>query len=128
MRSLLAKMNIEAMEIAENGARTEFCGVSLYRAQPPRNPKLAPRHYREGAVGKFIPRSPEEQQAIMRDYCRKFGGGEVICYCHYCLEGLLAGGAQGRLIWRSCCLDRTPDEIETGALTAHPDESGKGAA
>lgn len=93
VRSLLAKARVETREIAGRGEKTDFCGVSLYRPQPPRNPKLAPKHYAEGVVGKFIPRSPEEQREIMREYCRQFGGGAVVCYCHYCLEGLQIGGA-----------------------------------
>lgn len=93
VRSLLTKMNIEVMEFAETKGQTEFCGASLYRAQPPRNPKLAPKHYIDGAVGKFIPHSSEEQKKIMLEYCRKFNGHKVVCYCHYCLEGLLMGGA-----------------------------------
>ncbi len=93
VRSLLVKMKIEVVEMAENRERTEFCGASLYRAQPPRNPKLAPRHYVEGAVGKFIPHTPEKQEEIMRTYCSQFHNGKVICYCHYCYEGLRMGGA-----------------------------------
>lgn len=58
-----------------------------------RNPRLAPKHYVEGAVGKFIPHSPEEQEEIMRKYCRQFGSDKVVCYCHYCYEGLQIGGA-----------------------------------
>lgn len=93
VRSILSKMNIEALEIPENRDQTEFCGASLYRAQPPRNPKLAPKHYVEGAEGKFIPHSPEEQEEIMREYCRQFSNNKVVCYCHYCYEGLQMGGA-----------------------------------
>ena len=93
VRHLLGKMGIEVMEIAESRGQTSFCGASLYRAQPPRNPKLAPKHYVEGAAGKFIPHSPEEQMVIMREYCRQFGHDKTVCYCHYCYEGLQIGGA-----------------------------------
>ena len=86
------KMRVEIMELAEAREKTEFCGASLYRAQPPRNPKLAPKHYVEGAEGKFIPHSPEEQEEIMREYCRRFGSSKAVCYCHYCYEGLQMGG------------------------------------
>ena len=93
VRSLMKKMNIDIMELSGSREKTDFCGVSLYRAQPPRNPKLAPKHYVAGAAGKFIPHSPEEQEEIMRKYCRQFGSEKVVCYCHYCYEGLQAGGA-----------------------------------
>lgn len=95
VRSLLRKMGIRFRETEENHDKTEFCGVSLYRPQPPRNPKLAPRHYAEGAAGKFIPHTEAEQEQLMRDYCRRFATETVVCYCHYCLEGLNLGGVSG---------------------------------
>ena len=95
VRSLLQKMGITFLETEENREKTDFCGISLYRPQPPRNPKLAPRHYAEGIEGKFLPHTPEEQQQLMRDYCRRFTTETVVCYCHYCLEGLQAGGVKG---------------------------------
>ena len=93
VRSLLRKMKIRFTEAPEHHCATEFCGVSLYRAQPPRNPKLAPKHYVEGAKGKFIPHTAEEQQLLMREYCSRLENPHVVCYCHYCLEGLKLGGA-----------------------------------
>ncbi|MBE5807811.1 MAG: hypothetical protein E7317_05675 [Clostridiales bacterium] len=98
VRSLLDKMNIRWTEAQAHHAATGFCGCSLYRAQPPRNPKLAPKHYVEGAAGKFEPHTAEEQAHIMREYCEGFSTHTVICYCHYCLEGLRVGGVDGRHI------------------------------
>lgn len=98
VRSLLRKMNIEYVEAEEHHAQTDFCGTSLYRAQIARNPKLAPKHYAEGAVGKFIPHSDEEQARIMKAHCAKYTTEMVVCYCHYCLEGLAVGGVDGRHI------------------------------
>lgn len=95
VRSLLAKMNISYVEAGKNHQDTDFCGVSLYRPQPPRNPKLAPKHYVEDAKGLFIPHSAEEQEAIMKEYCRNYKTDSVVCYCHYCLEGLKTGGVDG---------------------------------
>ena len=92
VRTLLDRMRIVYRETTPNRMDTDFCGASLYRPQPPRNPALAPRHYLHGAAGKFLPHTPEEQQALMRDYCRRFTTDTVVCYCHYCLEGLLLGG------------------------------------
>ena len=96
VRSLLGKMGIEYVEAAENHGDTAFCGVSLYRPQPPRNLRLAPKHYVKGAEGLFQPHSPQEQEALMRAYCAGFETETVVCYCHYCLEGLLLGGVDGR--------------------------------
>ena len=96
VRSLLRKMHIAFTEAPAHHAQTEFCGSSLYRPQPPRNPKLAPKHYVEGAAGKFIPHTKEEQEQLMRDYCLKLSDQPVVCYCHYCLEGLKLGGADAK--------------------------------
>ena len=98
VRSLLGKMKITYLETEENREKTEFCGASLYRPQPPRNPILAPRHYRDGAVGKFIPLSSEEQERKMKEHAARFSTKKVVCYCHYCLEGLEIGGVDGRHI------------------------------
>ena len=98
VRSLLGKMKIEYVEAEKHHGQTDFCGTSLYRAQVARNPKLAPKHYAEGAVGKFIPHSEEEQARIMKEYCAKYTTETVVCYCHNCLEGLDVGGVDGRHI------------------------------
>ena len=98
VRSLLHKMGIAYVEAGEHHEKTDFCGKSLFREQPPRNPKLAPKHYVDGAKGKFIPHTPEEQDKIMRSYCNQFETDTVVCYCHYCLEGLLAGGTDAKHI------------------------------
>lgn len=34
----------------------------------------------------------------MKEYCSHYQTETVICYCHYCLEGLPQGGADGRHI------------------------------
>ena len=98
VRSLLEKMHIEYLELSENRERTEFCGSTLYREQPKKNATFAPKHYLEQAQGKFLPHTEEEQIAIMKDYCAQFTTKTVVCYCHYCLEGLLQGGVDGRHI------------------------------
>ena len=98
VRSLLRKMNIEIVELPENRDKTMFCGKSLYRPQPPRNPKLAPKHYVEGAKGLFVPHTEDEQNRLMEEYCAGIKTDTVVCYCHYCLEGLLAGGKDARHI------------------------------
>ena len=99
VRALLGKMNIEFSEQEESFEKTDFCGVSLLRPQPARNPKVAPLHYGpEATAGKFAPHTAEEQKRIMEEYCARFGGEKVVCYCHYCLEGLKLGGADAKHI------------------------------
>lgn len=95
VRNLLTKMNIQFLELEENREKTDFCGSTLYRKQLPRNAEYAPKHYVENAEGKFLPHSEEEQLAIMQEYCKQFSTQKVVCYCHYCLEGLLQGGVDG---------------------------------
>lgn len=91
-------MNINYVEADKNHEETDFCGSTLYREQPAKNSKLAPKHYVEQAEGKFIPHTPEEQIAIMQDYCSQYQTDTVVCYCHYCLEGLRQGNVNGKHI------------------------------
>ena len=93
VRSILKKMHISFIEAERNHADTDFCGASLYRPQVERNPRLAPKHYREGCEHLFQPHTPEEQARIMREHCARYTTPAVICYCHSCLEGLKMGGA-----------------------------------
>lgn len=95
VRSLLSKMNIEYTEIPQNRENADFCGKSLYRPQVERNARLAPIHYEERAKGLFLHHTEEEQIQIMKDYCSRYKTDAVVCYCHYCLEGLHAGGVNG---------------------------------
>lgn len=96
VRSLLTKMHIRFVETEANRADSDFCGATLYRPPMERNARFAPKHYVEGAEGKFIPHTEEEQARLMRERCARYTTDTVICYCHYCLEGLLLGGADGR--------------------------------
>lgn len=96
VRSLLKKMNIDFIEADRHHSETDFCGTSLYRPQVSRNPKLAPKHYAENIDGLFLPHTEEEQKRIMEEYCSHYKTDTVICYCHYCLEGLKTAGIDGR--------------------------------
>ena len=96
VRSLLGKMNIEFDEIGKNRENADFCGTSLYRPQVDRNPKLAPKHYRYGAEGLFLPHTEDEQKELMLRHCAQYKTKTVVCYCHYCLDGLLTAGVDGR--------------------------------
>ncbi len=96
VRELLRRMRFEIRELPDNRENTDFCGVSLYRPSPKRNLEMAPKRFVTNAAGKFIPHSKEEQTDLMRKYCRRLNGEKVAAYCHYCLEGLLLGGADAR--------------------------------
>lgn len=93
VRQLMSRMNIQILEMDENHEKTQFCGNSLYRPAPPRNPKLAPKRFGTDAKGKFENHTLEEQKAIMEDYVNRYKDHKIISYCHYCHEGLILGGA-----------------------------------
>lgn len=85
VRNLLSKMNIHFHEIKQNRNKADFCGVSLYKPQVRRNPKLAPKHYADTPY--FKEHTIEEQKEIMKTYYKRYPTKTVVCYCHYCLEG-----------------------------------------
>ena len=45
VRSLLEKMHISYVEAEKNREAADFCGSTLYRPQPAKNAKLAPKLY-----------------------------------------------------------------------------------
>ena len=96
VRELLRRMNVRPVDLAKNREATEFCGISLLRPAPPRNLKLAPKRYVENAKGRFLPHSPEEQEAAMRAYAATLPQMPVAVYCHYCEEGLELAGVDVR--------------------------------
>ena len=95
VRELLHRLNIDVVEQEDNYEKTDFCGNSLFRPAPVRNLKLAPHRFVENAQGKFGDYTLEEQREIMQEYCKRFQANKVLVYCHYCLEGLKLGGADG---------------------------------
>lgn len=104
VRRILEKMHISWRELDACREKADFCGITLLQPQPPRNPRLAPKHYATDIEGKFLPHTPEEQKQKMRKYGRQFTTDTVICYCHYCYDGLkmAIGGARylGDMLFR----------------------------
>ena len=72
MRELLRRINVRPVDLAQNREATEFCVISHLRPAPPRNLKLAPKRYVENAKGRFLPHSPEEQEAGMRGHASPY--------------------------------------------------------
>lgn len=95
VRGVLARMNIQVVEIADSFERTDFCGVSLLKPAPARYGQYAPIRFVEKATDKFHPHTEEEQKQSMEAHCKQFGTNKVVCYCTACLEGLKMGGANG---------------------------------
>ena len=95
VRELMRRMHIEPVELAENHGQTRFCGYSLVQPQPVRNPRLAPRRFRDHAAGLFEEHTAEEKKRLMEEYCAAIPTERVAAYCHYCIRGLKLGGKQG---------------------------------
>lgn len=95
VRSVLRRMNIQAVELEKAYDRADFCGVSLLKPQPARYERLAPKRFIEHAGDKFTPCTQEEQIKQMREHCSQVLTDAVVCYCTGCLEGLQIGGAHG---------------------------------
>ena len=87
VRELMRRMNIETVELEQNGAATTYCGVSTLRPAPRRNLVMAPVRFVQNARGFFQPHTEEEQRAYMEAYCRQIATPAVVAYCHYCTQG-----------------------------------------
>lgn len=104
IRSLMRKMNIDVVELAENHEKTRFCGMNLVAPCNPSNAKLAPKRYVEEGGHMFQPIPPEEQAAYFQSYCAQFTTDRVVCYCKSCRGGLLKGGKRPCTFWNCCSL------------------------
>ncbi len=98
VRRILEKMNIRWREIDDCREKADFCGLTLFQPQPPRNPALAPNHYAVDIEGKFLPHTREEQKQKMEEHCRQFTTDTVICYCQYCYKGLKIAAKDARYL------------------------------
>ncbi len=94
-RRILQKMNITVEELAENFAKTKFCGTTLYEPLPKQNGELAPERFIKNAEGLFQPHTKEEQNQLMKEHCKQIKSEEVVCYCVACVKGINLGGKKG---------------------------------
>lgn len=95
IRSLLRKMNITVVELAENHEATKFCGVNLLSPCSESNAKLAHKRYVERFPHMFTPMEPDEQTAHFQKHCEQITTEKVVCYCKFCTDGINAGGKKG---------------------------------
>ena len=93
VRSVLKRMHIDVVDIADCFDKTNFCGVSLLTPVPQRSLEFAPVRFGENAKNKFLPHTEEEQKKMMEKHCKQFVTDKVICYCIACLGGLKLGNA-----------------------------------
>ena len=96
VRSLMRKMNIEVVELAENRENTKFCGPNLCAPCTESNAELAHKRYVEDFPHMFTPMGEGEQVAHFQEHCGHIQTDEVVCYCKFCADGINMGGKQGR--------------------------------
>lgn len=98
VRSLMKKMNIDVVELPENGENTRFCGDLLGTCKPD-NARLVPGRYVEKGSGMFLALSDEKKKIWIDDYCRRIPTEEVVCYCLSCEKALKSGGKEAKHIF-----------------------------
>ena len=94
VRSLLAKMGIEVVELPDAREKSTFCGQSFLKAVPKQDAGFAPKRYVEDGAkrGIFAPHDPEAMQKVLDEHAAAIEPDEVACYCFACDMGLEAGG------------------------------------
>ena len=95
IRSLLRKMNIKIVELPGTEEEINFDGSFLFGAMRPDNFTLAPRRFAE-IKKDMTPKTPEETDAWLKEYCRRFTTERVACYCNSCIAGLQQGLPEGK--------------------------------
>ena len=86
VRSLLRKMNINYLEIENNGEKADYCGPTLYRTPSPRYEYLAPKTLYNNKM--YVLKDEDTQKELMLKHGAQYKTDEVICYCTGCLEGI----------------------------------------
>ena len=95
VRSLLRKMNIKVVELAENRENSKFCGPNLCAPCTESNAELARKRYVEEFPHMFTPMGPDEQAAHFREHCEQIETDKAVCYCKFCADGINMGGKTG---------------------------------
>ena len=95
VRSVLRKMNVETVELPGTEEEINFDGSFLLGPMRPDNFTLAPMRFAE--IKKDMQaKAPEEIDAYLKTYCRRFTTERVACYCNSCLTGLEKGLPEGK--------------------------------
>ena len=90
VRSVLQKMGVQVVELAENREKSVFCGNLHFQPQKPENLALLAR-YPDTPLYKL---PQEEQAALMAEQVGKYTCPLVVTYCNRCTAGVLAGGGK----------------------------------
>lgn len=90
VRSLLRKMGVSIVEIAQNRERAAFCGNLHVEPQDTENLRRL-QAYPNVPVCEL----PEElERALMQEQAAQYTCQKVVCYCNRCEQGIGLGGAQ----------------------------------
>lgn len=90
VRSVLQKMGVQVVELAENRAGSVFCGNLHFQPQKPENIALLAQ-YPDTPLYKL---PPEAQAALMAEQVEKYTCPLAVTYCNRCTAGVLAGGGK----------------------------------
>ena len=96
IRTMLERMNMVPVELAENRENTRFCGTWRYEPVSPANRRDEPQRCAwVDERGWITPAAPQEKQRIMQEWVKQYETDRVAVYCNSCLKGVLLGGADG---------------------------------
>ena len=94
VRTLLAQMGVETLELPDHHRRTAFCGCTFSTPPPPHYARYAPWRLEEELRPLCVPCPPQERKARMEAHCRQIPTNEVVCSCVSCANGIELGGKQ----------------------------------
>ncbi len=78
VRSVLKKMNFEVVELPQEEETVNFDGDFCFRPVAARNIAIAPKTF--AAIERDLtPKSPDEADSYLRQYCKRFTTKRVIC-------------------------------------------------
>lgn len=94
IRSIMAKMNINIVELPDAREKSVFCGSSALMPAPTQDAGFAPKRYVQDAAarGMFVDHPEEERERLLKVHAERIPVDEVACYCTACDAGLAAGG------------------------------------
>lgn len=90
IRTILGRMNIDAVELPNRFEKADFCGATRFQVPSARYETLCPKRLVEN--GNFHPLPVEEQQRLMEENGKQYETDKVICYCTGCMTGVEMGG------------------------------------
>lgn len=91
MRSLLKKMNIDFVEIANNKEKADYCGTLHYEVTDP----VLQEKIKQFHVSKISALPEDLQKEIMQENLKKYQCQYTVVDCNRCLKGIELAGGQG---------------------------------